>query len=57
MDMNEILERLGAESTLEMVHAEFDDKSYDEILNILNKLFTSDDNSELAEAIFDNMQR
>jgi len=50
---NEILDYLGSEVTVEMLHQEYDGKSVDEILADLNSMFPSDDNADLAQKIYD----
>lgn len=50
---NEILDYLGSEATVEMLHQEYDGKSVDEILADLNSMFPSDDNADLAQKIYD----
>jgi len=51
MNEQEMLERMGNDTTEEMIHEDFDDKSVDEILTQLNEWWPADENEELAEAV------
>jgi len=52
VDIEQVLERLGSEATIELVHKEFGGKSVGEISDYLNGMFPQEaDNEELAQAI------
>lgn len=53
MNTTEMLERMGNDTTEEMIHEHFDGKSVEDILSQLNEWWPSDENEELAEAIYE----
>ena len=54
MTNDEMLERLGSQATLELIHKNYDGKDLDFILNDLNYfLGHEEDNPKLAEKIWD----
>jgi len=52
MNMAEILEHLGSETTEEMFHTEFAGKSISEIRATLDEMFPHDNNEQFAKDIY-----
>ena len=50
---NDILDYLGNEATVEMLHAEFDGLNLSQIKSKLDEMFPSDNNTKLASNIND----